>query len=205
MMQVPPWLETPRVQGRFNAETAGRLAAARDIACRPEEVAAIARDVEAWVAEDFREACAELFSDVDASRVAAESVVDLGPDAALLFHATLVGLALGASRDAFARARTRDVAGRPLIEHELIAARLSGIATDVVVAELQFQQLCDLAVIGDRGDEQELSRRETERAALSAVIESAHVFGGHGFLVDHDPGHRVEIAHSLMSRLGELP
>jgi hypothetical protein len=121
--------------------------------------------------------------------------------AALLMHAALVGLARGASQDAFAYAAVRKVNGRPLIQCELIAARLSSIATHEVVGDLQFCRLCDLSAMPGGEEERDVAQRELQRAALATVVESAHVRGGHGFVQCEDPGRRVETAHAVLTHL----
>lgn len=121
--------------------------------------------------------------------------------AVLLMHAALAGLARGASQDAFAYAAVRKVNGRPLIQCELIAARLSSIATHEVIGDLQFCRLCDLSATPGGEEERDVAQRELQRAALATVVESAHVHGGHGFVQCEDPGRRVEAAHAMLAHL----
>jgi hypothetical protein len=69
-----------------------------------------------------------------------------------------------------------------------------------VICDLQLDRLCGPPAMGEA--ERELARREIRRAALAAVVEGAHVHGGHGFVQLGDPGRRVEIAHAVLARLG---
>lgn len=179
-LPVPSWLSVPRGRAQPVSDDVAEAVDAR----RGDP--ALARDVAAWAADDFRAACAALL----------ERGGGAAPE---LMHAALGGLARGAARDAFAYAGARKVGGRPLIERDLAAARLSAIATEQVIAELQLERLLDPA---SSAADRDHARTELERSARAAVVESAHVHGGHGFLRDGDAGARVAAAVQLLAHLG---
>jgi hypothetical protein len=215
----PAWLATPR---------GGALRPARDVARRaadrlregPGPAAEHLQEVAAWAEVDFLGACLTLLDgdgdgggpgDGDWQEVRRwlsarrESAAAPTGDELLVLHAALVGLARGASGDAFAYAGVRRVGGRPLIECELMAARLSAIATDELVADLQLGCLCEQAATDGDADGREAVQREIRRATLAVVVESAHVHGGHGFVQPDDPARRVELAHALLGRIASRP
>ena len=184
---LPAYLAMPSGgSGRPGSDIRERLAEA--LGGEREITTGLARELAEWVALDFQESSLTLL------RTRCRGAV-------LLMHAALVGLARGASQDAFAYAAVRKVNGRPLIQCELIAARLSSIATHEVIADLQFCRLCDLPATPGGEEECDMTQRELQRAALATVVESAHVRGGHGFVQLEDPGRRVETAHAVLAHL----
>ncbi|MFT3864049.1 MAG: acyl-CoA dehydrogenase family protein [Solirubrobacterales bacterium] len=120
------------------------------------------------------------------------------PERTLLLHAGLVGIARGSAREAFAYAQGRTLGGRPLIQLDLLAARLSEIAIEEMVLELQFGRMREAT------DERDSAAAQVEirRAALRTVSEAGQVWGGHGFLQVEDPGKRVEAAAAILVALG---
>jgi hypothetical protein len=148
-----------------------------------------AREWASWAAADFEAACAALL----------EGGAD--DDLGLLPHAVLVGLARGASRETFAYAERRQVAGRTLIQLDLMALRLSEVATHELVSELQFGRMCEAATVAGAEDDLVSAQAEIRRAGLKTVIEGAQVWGGHGFLQRESPGRRVEAAEAIVLAL----
>lgn len=228
----PAWLRRPCNLGEGSSHDLAERSA-RAIGGFGEITAQLAREIVQWVEEDFRAASIWLLTCNDKGVVdepdrggdwsqsrrwlatqARDSDAQLGlrEETALLLHAALVGLARGASRDAFAYARVRKLSGKPLIDHDLMAARLSAIATHEVIGDLQFRYLCEPEavrngeqLIRELENEREGVYSEIQRASLAAVVESAHVHGGHGFVQRHDPGVRVELAHAVLGRLAAQP
>lgn len=210
----PPWLTAQR-DHRTDAQTdlAARLTQAH------ETTAELAHEVADWASRDYQGACVTLLSGATPEHQTPDAhdgwdlrqlphraaghiaPLALGERETLLGYAALVGLARGASRDAFAYAATRKVGGRPLIDRELSAARLSRIATQEITAELQFAYLCELQSAPAGAAQREIVQREIQRACLASVLDGAHIHGGHGFVQRKAPGRRVELAHAVIAAL----
>lgn len=199
---VPEFLKMPATQSQCPmpklAERVGGIAG--DGA----PTAELVRECAEWVDGDFDLACPTLLERLAPTQQnpAQEKHVGRRDRASILLYAALVGLARGASRDAFSYAGARKLKGRSLLELELLSARLSAIATAEAISDLQLGYLCHLggAWNGDRG--RGIAQAEIRRASLDAVAESAHVHGGHGFIKSEAPGRRVEMAHIVLSSLG---
>jgi hypothetical protein len=117
-----------------------------------------------------------------------------GRERSLALHAALIGIGRGASREAFAYSQSRSLSGKSLIELDLLAARLSDVATHEMIADLQFGYLCEAA----EGSEALTCQAEIRRSALRTVVEAAHVRGGHGFVQVGGAGKRVEAAQAIV-------
>lgn len=126
--------------------------------------------------------------------------LDGGGAESTLLHAALVGLARGASRDAFLYASTRQIQGRPLIEHELASARLSAIAVAEATCDVQLGYLVHHDHGGERVPASEEAEREIRRASCLAITEAAHVHGGQGYVGDSAPRRRIEVANAVVAR-----
>lgn len=166
-----------------------------------------------WADHDFESAFIALVGDsADERRFARDALVKPGrgrvrmPSVAglledsrrLVLHAALVGIARGSSREAFEYAEQREVFGKALIRMDLLAARLSDVATHEVIAELQFGRMLN-ATNGLAGDvDRQSAEAEIRRAALRTAVEGAQIRGGHGFVQRDLPGKRVEAAGALL-------
>lgn len=116
----------------------------------------------------------------------------------------MAGLARAALLDAFHYASRRRIRGKLLLEHELIAARLSMITLLEMVCSLRLGEL-DFRWNSfglENSDIPMDAEEEIRRSALRVVSESAHVFGGHGFAGDSDPRRRIEAVVAILAVAG---
>ena len=175
---------------------AARLLATQDWDAPP--TAEILRAVAAWVAADFSAAGEALLEIAGPEAIAA---VAAPRTASVALHAGLVGLGGGAARDAFAWARERQIRDRRLIDLDLASARLSAIAIDQTVGELQLARLCDLCPALPAAEDERATLGEIRRTAILVVTESAHVWGGHGFVGADGPAARGELMQAILGAL----
>ncbi|HZD26903.1 MAG TPA: acyl-CoA dehydrogenase family protein [Alphaproteobacteria bacterium] len=96
-----------------------------------------------------------------------------------------VGMARAALEHALAYAREREAFGKPIIEHQAVAFRLAGMATEV---EAGRQMVLHAAALRDAGEgalkEASMAKLFASEMAERVCSAAIQVFGGYGYLAD---------------------
>jgi alkylation response protein AidB-like acyl-CoA dehydrogenase len=103
--------------------------------------------------------------------------------------AQALGIAQGATDAALAYARTRETMGRPIAEHQLIAAKLADMETRCVLARgtlHRFARMLDAGVGGSELTKQSaIAKLACSDAAMWVTTEAVQVLGGYGYIDEH--------------------
>jgi alkylation response protein AidB-like acyl-CoA dehydrogenase len=100
-----------------------------------------------------------------------------------------LGIAQGATDFALDYARTRETMGRPIAEHQLIAAKLADMETRCEAARgllYRFGEMVDAGVTGS-----ELTKASAQAklfctdTAMAVTIEAVQILGGYGYIKEY--------------------
>jgi alkylation response protein AidB-like acyl-CoA dehydrogenase len=103
--------------------------------------------------------------------------------------AQALGIAQGATDYALEYARTRETMGKPIAEHQLIAAKLADMETECEAARgllYRFGQMLDAGV-----DDAELTKASAQAklkcgdVAMAVTIEAVQILGGYGYIKEY--------------------
>jgi alkylation response protein AidB-like acyl-CoA dehydrogenase len=103
--------------------------------------------------------------------------------------AQALGIAQGATDYALEYAKTRETMGKPIAEHQLIAAKLADMETMCEAARgllYRFGQMCD-----DGVDDAELTKASAMAkllcgdVAMDVTIEAVQILGGYGYIKEY--------------------
>ena len=103
--------------------------------------------------------------------------------------AQALGIAQGATDYALEYAKTRETMGKPIAEHQLIAAKLADMETMCEAARgllYRFGQMCD-----DGVDDAELTKASAMAkllcgdVAMEVTVEAVQILGGYGYIKEY--------------------
>ena len=103
--------------------------------------------------------------------------------------AQALGIAQGATDYALEYAKTRETMGKPIAEHQLIAAKLADMETMCEAARgllYRFGQMCD-----DGADDAELTKASAMAkllcgdVAMEVTVEAVQILGGYGYIKEY--------------------
>jgi alkylation response protein AidB-like acyl-CoA dehydrogenase len=103
--------------------------------------------------------------------------------------AQALGIAQGATDAALAYARTRETMGRPIAEHQLIAAKLADMETRCALSRAalyRFARMLDAGVDGaELTKPSAIVKLACSDAAMWVTTEAVQVLGGYGYIDEH--------------------
>jgi alkylation response protein AidB-like acyl-CoA dehydrogenase len=108
--------------------------------------------------------------------------------------AQALGIAQGATDHALAYARTRETMGKPIAEHQLIAAKLADMETRCELARGALYRFCQMVDAGVPDAEltkiSAIAKLACSDAAMWVTTEAVQVLGGYGY-IDEYPVERM--------------
>ena len=126
----------------------------------------------------------QLLGQVDGAFADVKKVLERGR---IMIAALSVGLARGALEESVRYAHERQTFGKPIIEHQLIQAKLADMATQIEAARLLVYRASSLQ---DRGvatpHESAMTKLFASEMATRACMEAIQIFGGYGYLQDYN-------------------
>ena len=103
--------------------------------------------------------------------------------------AQALGIAQGATDYALEYAKTRETMGRPIAEHELIAAKLADMETECEAARgllYRFGQMVDARVEGpELTKASAMAKLKCGDVAMAVTIEAVQILGGYGYIKEY--------------------
>jgi alkylation response protein AidB-like acyl-CoA dehydrogenase len=100
-----------------------------------------------------------------------------------------LGIAQGATDYALEYARTRETMGKPIAEHQLIAAKLADMETACAAARgllYRFGQMVDAGVPDDELTKASaMAKLACSDAAMAATTEAVQILGGYGYIKEY--------------------
>jgi alkylation response protein AidB-like acyl-CoA dehydrogenase len=100
-----------------------------------------------------------------------------------------LGLAQGATDYALEYARTRETMGKPIAEHELIAAKLADMETRCEAARgllYRFGQMADTGIDGpELTKASAMAKLACTDAAMAVTTEAVQILGGYGYIEEY--------------------
>jgi alkylation response protein AidB-like acyl-CoA dehydrogenase len=103
--------------------------------------------------------------------------------------AQALGIAQGATDYALEYARTRETMGRPIAEHQLIAAKLADMETECEAARgllYRFGQMVDAGVEGpELTKASAMAKLKCGDVAMAVTTEAVQILGGYGYIKEY--------------------
>ena len=103
--------------------------------------------------------------------------------------AQALGIAQGATDYALEYAKTRETMGRPIAEHQLIAAKLADMETECEAARgllYRFGQMLDAGVGGpELTKASAMAKLKCGDVAMAATTEAVQILGGYGYIKEY--------------------
>ncbi len=103
--------------------------------------------------------------------------------------AQALGIAQGAADCALEYARTRETMGRPIAQHQLIAAKLADMETSCAAARRLLYHFGELVDAGADGAEltktSAMAKLFCSDVAMAVTTEAVQVFGGYGYITEY--------------------
>ena len=100
-----------------------------------------------------------------------------------------LGLAQGATDYAIEYARTRETMGKPIAEHQLIAAKLADMSTKCEAARGLLQRFAQMADAGIEGSELTMASAQAKLycsdTAMEVTTEAVQILGGYGYMKEY--------------------
>ncbi len=134
--------------------------------------------------EDVRVPGSQLLGDPDRGFEEVKQVLERGR---VMLAAVSVGLAAGALERSVSYASEREAFGKPIIEHELIQAKLADMATELEAARLMLHRGAHLLDQGVTDAFQSaVTKLFASEMATRACTEAIQIHGGYGYLRDYE-------------------
>jgi alkylation response protein AidB-like acyl-CoA dehydrogenase len=103
--------------------------------------------------------------------------------------AQALGIAQGATDYALEYARTRETMGRPIAQHQLIAAKLADMETECEAARgllYRFGRMADAGVDGpDLTKASAMAKLKCGDVAMAVTVEAVQILGGYGYVREY--------------------
>jgi alkylation response protein AidB-like acyl-CoA dehydrogenase len=103
--------------------------------------------------------------------------------------AQALGIAQGATDYALEYARTRETMGKPIAEHQLIAAKLADMETECEAARgllYRFGQMLDAGVDGaELTKASAMAKLKCGDVAMAVTVEAVQILGGYGYIKEY--------------------
>jgi alkylation response protein AidB-like acyl-CoA dehydrogenase len=103
--------------------------------------------------------------------------------------AQALGIAQGATDYALEYARTRETMGKPIAEHQLIAAKLADMETECEAARgllYRFGQMVDAGVDGpELTKASAMAKLKCGDVAMAVTVEAVQILGGYGYIKEY--------------------
>jgi alkylation response protein AidB-like acyl-CoA dehydrogenase len=103
--------------------------------------------------------------------------------------AQALGIAQGATDYALEYAKTRETMGRPIVEHQLVAAKLADLETECEAARgllYRFGRMADEGVDGpELTKASAMAKLKCGDVAMYATVEAVQILGGYGYIKEY--------------------